>query len=354
MPSFTDCLAVGPQLDEETIRKKADQLFDGSDFARPTDLRPKLARESEKLLEKGIPATDIAKVITATAERALRSGIAEAIREFGPPPVSWMFMLMGSEGRVEQTLRTDQDSAIVYDEGDHHAYFNRLGTHIAEGLNGFGFLFCKGGVMASNPKWVMSLKNWKKAFSRWVEEPEPMAIMQACIFFDLRCGYGDAEKEQALKEHIHGLLGGRSGLFFFHMAQNALKHSVPLGMFGGIKWKNHNRLDIKKAMLPIVDHARIYALKHGIPHGNTQHRILKLKEMNQYKGAKASEALAAFEFMTTLRLRHQITQLHDARSPDNDIDPSKLEKPLRKDLIRCLKLSRDLQQNIELNFRAGY
>ncbi len=348
------CRQISSQLDAEAVHLKAEEFIKGIDLTKPQDIRPELGTAVEAMLKDEIPPFDVTRFITTVADLALENAVENALEKCGPAPAGWMYMLMGSEGRTEQTLRTDQDSAIVYEEGDHQEYFIELGSFVSRRLNDLGFLFCKGNVMASNPKWVMKAADWEKAFTRWVDEPEPLAVMQSCIFFDLRCGLGEKEFESGLRDHISKLLGSQSGLFFYHMAQNALKHSVPLGWFGGLSQSSKTQLDIKKAMLPIVDHARIYVLKNGIEKTNTRERIIALMEQKSYKGSDAEDALAALEFFNGLRLRHQVEQLKNGADPDNEINPSILDKQSRDDLIFCLKLSKNLQQNIGLNFRAGY
>ena len=342
------------QPDDAQIAAFADEITADVIFENPVDLRPQLATKTAKMLSQGSLPSSCTRLITIVADRVMHSGIEHALTKLGPAPDRWMFMVMGSEGRNEQTLRTDQDSAIVCSSKTDTDYFIRLGEIVSEGLDAFGFLFCKGNVMASNPKWVMSLDSWKDTFSGWVEEPEPMAIMQACIFFDFRCGYGDQSLEKELGSHIRKLLESQSGLFFYHMAKNALSHSVPLGWFGGISRKASTSLDIKKAMLPLTDHARIYGLSKGVNSTNTLERISELDKLGAYRGATASDAKDACEFMTGIRLRHQIDCINKGEEPDNIIDPSALSDLEKAELVKCLKISKDLQQSIEINFRAGY
>lgn len=339
---------------DKVITACIDELISGFEFTSPADLRPALAAKVKQMLDEGAQPSACTRLITSTADRVMELGIDHALENLGPAPAPWMFMVMGSEGRIEQTLRTDQDSAIVWKGDGDRDYFVKLGEIVSEGLNAAGFLFCNGNVMASNPKWVMSIDSWKRTFSGWVEEPDPMAIMQACIFFDFRCGYGAHSLESELGSHISGLLGSQSELFFYHMAKNALSHSVPLGWFGRLNRSASSKLDVKKAMLPLTDHARIYALSKGLKERNTLERIRALDEQKAYRGADAHAAKKACEFMTGLRLRHQIECIEMGKEPDNIINPSAMSDSDRKELIRCLKISKDLRQSIEINFRAGY
>ncbi len=343
-----------PTGDDALFKDATKNILTDFNPSAPDDIRTLLSMQVRLFLNKSISAVSVTGFISETFDVALDRIIKDAICTLGEPPCRFMFMLMGSEGRQEQTLRTDQDSAIVFEDGPHQKYFLSLGKRVSDALNSLGVLYCQGNVMASNPKWVMSVQNWKKAFSRWVEEPEPMAVMQACIFFDLRYGYGDKEFETILKQHINKLLTGRSGLFFYHMAQNALKHVIPLGFLGGLKKSAKKSLDIKKALLPITDHARIYSLRHGIETQNTLKRIEKLHDAKLFKGANAEDVIYMYEFLTAVRLRNQLDQMEQNIEPSNVINPSLLHEATRRDLVSCMKNSKALQQNISLNFRAGY
>lgn len=323
-------------------------------WKKPSDARPELAIQVKKYLIDGVPSHVITNFITSFVDEALHRFIELGIESTGIPKSGWMFMLMGSEGRQEQTLLTDQDSALVLSEGMDASAMQLFGSFVSDKLHQLGISYCKGNVMASNPKWVLSSEAWKRTFRRWVNEPEPMAIMQACIFFDLRAAYGDIELEKDLVDYISALLKGRSGLFFYHMAHNALKHNPPLGFFGGLKRSAKTELDIKKAVLPITDHARIYSLKYGVTHRNTLKRIETLKELNQYSGANADEIKLIYEFLTQIRLWNQLNLILDGKPASNSINPSLFEPHIQKEIIYCLQKTRDLQQNIALHFRGNY
>ncbi len=357
LSTFQKLIETGTGPEYDRLEVIAQKIVQKASFINPSNIIPPLAEEIEIALNQNVRPSTACRLVTTVADKLIDLGVDYTFEILGHPPRNWMLMLMGSEGRFEQTLRTDQDSAIVYEgEPDDEAkdYFTRLGTILSDGLNGFGYLYCKGNVMVSNPKWVMALPEWNKAFKKWVEEPEPIAIMQACIFFDLRTGYGNSSLGAQLGEYIFKLLSGRSGLFFYHMAQNALTHRIPLGIFGGISRKASKSLDIKKVQLPITDHARIHALKNGIKFNNTLKRIQLLNEQGNYKGADAHKVYAVFEFLLELRLRHQIHHIKHNKLPDNIINPSEFDSSIKEDIVQSLRLVRDLQQNIGLHFRAAY
>jgi CBS domain-containing protein len=177
---------------------------------------------------------------------------------------------LGSQGRHEQSARSDQDNALVLDDSATEAdddYFKAMARIVNDGLDACGYVYCPGDVMASNPKWRKPLQTWKKYFNHWITVPEEEALMHANIFFDLRCVYGDAGLVDELKESIRDD-AKRNELFLALMAKNAMNFQPPLGFFRQFvleKSGDHkNTLDIKKhGIMPIVEIARIRALAAG-------------------------------------------------------------------------------------------
>lgn len=307
-------------------------------------------------LEQDIPLRILQLVVSELAESLHHIALHDGIKAYGAPPCDFMFMVMGSEGRFEQTLKTDQDNAIVFsgDEQTHQPYFLKLGAYVNEALHGFGFELCKGDVMARNPKWCRSLDSWKRYFSRWIRTPKPMAVMQSTIFFDFKCGYGNPEFRRALRQHLREMLAERAELFFFHLAGNAMDNTIPLGFFGGFKYPSEEGLDVKKAMLPAVNYARLYALRHHLHHPNTLRRLHELKEAGLLPAAEAEQLCETYIFMMDIRLRHQLACLQEGRAPGNTIIPEEYPKEMQARLKKALKEMKALQQHLRLEYSSGY
>lgn len=318
--------------------------------------RHQLAEIIEQGLEQEIPLRLLQLVVSEMAETLHHIALYDGIQTYGPPPCDFMFMVMGSEGRFEQTLKTDQDNAIVFDgdEQTHQAYFLKLGDFVNKALHAFGFDLCKGDVMARNPKWCRSLDGWKRYFSNWIRTPEPMAVMQSTIFFDFKCGYGNPDFRRALRQHLREILSGRADLFFYHLAQNAIDNAIPLGFFGGFKYPADEGLDVKKAMLPAVNYARLYALRHHIHHPNTLRRLQELKSNNILPENEVDELSETYTFVMDLRLRHQLALLKKNETPDNNIIPEKYPKETQDKLKKALKKMKSLQQHLRLEYSSGY
>jgi CBS domain-containing protein len=179
------------------------------------------------LLKEGARAGNITRIITELNDRLLRKILEIAEREFGGPPVRYCWIVFGSEGRKEQTFKTDQDNAIIYEDpqtekaqAEASAYFTVLSAFVRESLIKCGFPRCPANYMASNPEWRQPLKVWKKYFSTWVYTPAPEAVLKSLIFFDFRPVYGDFSLAASLRDFLDSFLEGQM-IFLGYMANKA-------------------------------------------------------------------------------------------------------------------------------------
>ncbi|MDZ7624231.1 MAG: DUF294 nucleotidyltransferase-like domain-containing protein [Ignavibacteriaceae bacterium] len=169
----------------------------------------------------------ITNFITLIADAITKRIIELAINELGPPPAKFTFITMGSEGREEQTLATDQDNAIIYEdvppgrEEEVKKYFNRLGEIICDNLASTGYRYCKGNVMAKNNKWCQPYSTWKRYFTDWVTTSNPQDLLDIKIFFDLRYVYGDEELSIQLQNHIYHVTCKLQYIFYLYERQCA-------------------------------------------------------------------------------------------------------------------------------------
>ncbi len=286
------------------------------------------------LLSCGAHPRNITRMVAAVCDAATERFVAMAVGELGPAPSAFAFVALGSQGRQEQTLFTDQDNALIYADTDGPddpdaagGYFRELGSRVCGWLADAGYAFCRGGIMAKNPKWVQPLSAWKQCFDAWISKAEPQELLEFCIFFDLRCVCGDGELVNDLRRHIRATLKDAPE-FFPHFAQNALQFRPPLRLFGKIIGAaaagDSSHLNLKDAMMPIVNFARLYALKGGITETHTLDRLDKLVEANVLPQASRDEIAAAYEFLMRLRLRQQSAAIQAGASPDNTINHRKL------------------------------
>jgi CBS domain-containing protein len=316
------------------------------------------------MINSGAKIRNVTWLITTFADTILKKVIGFAIEECGLPPTQFAFVTLGSEGRKEQTLKTDQDNAIIYDDdGGHRSarseqevkrYFLKFGKQVCTWLDQIGYHFCPGQIMASNPQWCQPLSAWKRYFHAWIHAAGPEDLLHSSIFFDFRLGGGTADLVENLSDYLFKSLEWWPG-FFRHMTENAVYFKPPIGFFGNFQvessGKHRNCLSIKNTMAAIVDFARIYALKNGIQETNTQERLyqLHLKQILPFKTYREIEQ--AFNFVMQIRIAHQINRIIvKGLEPDNHINPNKLSAIEQKMLKEVFKRIEKMQKQISLEF----
>ncbi|MCP4690088.1 MAG: cyclic nucleotide-binding/CBS domain-containing protein, partial [Desulfobacterales bacterium] len=325
-----------------------------------TGMHKRLPGLIRSLISSGAKAKNLARFITTVSDTILEKVMKFTLDELGPPPARFVFMTLGSEGRKEQTLKTDQDNAIIFEDlpGEEapaaREYFLRFGEKACTLLDQAGYDFCTGDVMAKNPKWCQPLSIWKEYFSSWIHAAEAEDLLQASIFFDFRHGYGDADLIASLRLHLLNSLGGWSG-FFRHLTENALHFRPPIGFFGNFvvesKGENRDAFDIKSAMTPIVDFARIYALKNEIEETNTLERLRQLRIKNVLSVQEYEEIEKAYSFLLQLRFARQVFAAIDEKSkPDNYIKPKKLTHIEQRMLKEIFKRIEKFQTKLNFDF----
>ncbi len=301
----------------------------------------------------------LAGVCDAVTERLIQLAVAE----LGPPPAPFVFISMGSQGRQEQTLLTDQDNGIIFSTTDNmepeqvQAYFLALGAKVCFGLNQAGYSLCAGQVMASNPRWCRSLPDWKAGFFDWIQNPEPQEIINLSIFFDFRPVYGDTDLALDLRQFIHSLLKDETA-FFHYFAQNAIQFKPPVRLLGNIylsggSAEHAGEINLKDAMMPIVSFARLYALRHQLNQTHTVERIKALCERNIILPASRDEIIAAYDVLMQLRLQNQMTGILAGRSPQNIIHPTKLGYIQQELLKQSFTQISAVQKKISYDFLGG-
>ncbi len=312
------------------------------------------------LIHGGAKSKNVTRLVTTISDTILKKLIDFAIQDLGDPPARFAFMIMGSEGRKEQTLKTDQDNAIVYQdvsgetEKEAQEYFLQLGKKVCSWLDQAGYSFCEGDNMAQNPKWCQPLSVWKDYFSSWIYAGGPEQLLKSSIFFDFKCGYGDKTLIADLHQFLFDSLEGWAG-FFRNLTENALYFKPPIGFFRNFvvesKGQHQDAFDIKSAMQPIVDYARIYALKNKIDETNTQDRLFQLYVKNRLSWQDYNDLDQAYSFMMQLRFVRQISAIIDENAkPDNYIKPKKLSRIEQTMLKEIFKRIEKFQAQLNFEF----
>jgi CBS domain-containing protein len=317
----------------------------------------KINRVVGLLLKEGARAGNITRILTELNDRLVRKVLEVAEDKFGRPPVPYCWIAFGSEGRKEQTFKTDQDNAIIYQDPETPAqeesakrYFAEFSAFVQESLLRCGFPMCPAQYMASNPKWRQPLRTWKKYFSSWIAEPTPEAILHALIFFDFRPVHGDMALGEALREHLLAHLRDQQ-VFFGYLANMTVQNRPPVGFFKTFvvekSGEHKDELNLKvKGIAPLVDIVRLFALEKGLRETSTLERIEALRTKHTVVAELSDELKHAFEFIMLLRIHNQFSQIEAGRIPDNFINPSKLSNLERRTIKDAFGLITKLQDHI--------
>ncbi|MCB1814063.1 MAG: cyclic nucleotide-binding/CBS domain-containing protein [Candidatus Competibacteraceae bacterium] len=330
----------------------------GTELAKVSARLPLVLRN---LVESNATARSAGHVISAVAEAITCRLLQLAEQKLGPPPVKYAWLAAGSLARGEQTALSDQDNCLLladdYQAAQHGDYFDALSRFVCDGLDECGYIYCPGDVMAMNPEWRQPLAQWKRYFNRWIEQPEPKALMLSSVFFDMRLMYGDADLLHDLQQHV--LAKSKANrIFLAYMASNSLGHQPPLGLFrnfvlikGG---ENNHTLDLKhNGVVPIIDLARIYSLAAGLTEINTWDRLEAAGGLGELSEQGAADLRDALEFISAVRLRHQVRRIRQQLPPNNFVPPDQLSHFERNHLKDAFALVRTMQSVLGQRFQSG-
>ena len=312
------------------------------------------------LLREGAKASHVTRVVAELNDRLIAKILEFAHAELGDAPVPYCWVALGSEGRREQTFKTDQDNALIYaDEADVAArdYFKRLASFVHDALEKIGYPSCPGEYVARNPRWCQPLQSWLGYFRAWISEAHLFDVQDALILFDMRPVAG----EFALFE---SLLAGRrecmtdAGMFKSVLAFVSIGNKPPLGFFRNLVLESggehKDQLDLKLVGTgPIVNAVRLFALHTGIELTNTLDRLAALLARQDEHAELYQDLYESFEFLSLLRLEHQLQQVRENRALSNYIAPETLTHLQRSLLKEAFRTSARAQSVIEDTFRTA-
>ena len=276
-------------------------------------------------------------------------------------PAKAAYLALGSEGRGEQTLRTDQDSAMVYANditASEIADCARFADRLVEILEFVGIPRCPGNTMASNPQWRHSLGEWQERLEKWITVPDGENMVNFGMFQDFRTIHGDRSLEKDLHAFIHAT-AQRHMLFFPHVAKNIVRFPAPLGMFGRIKVErtgsNRGKVELKKAgIFAITEGASLLALENNVDGGTTWDKLEKLGQLSVLSKKDSETISDAFSALVNFRLQRQLRDLAAGNKPSNAIDPQRLPEKARNQLREALRgvnlLLRIIREHYRLDF----
>ncbi|MCB9284386.1 MAG: CBS domain-containing protein [Lewinellaceae bacterium] len=304
----------------------------------------------------------ISEINDAIIVRALELSQARlAEQQLAPPEVPFCWLALGSEGRSEQLLRTDQDNALVFADvpkkkyAEVKAWYLKLAEYTTQVLNEVGFEYCPAKMMASNPKWCLSLSEWKQQFSSWIQTPDPKSVMLSTIFFDYRPVFGEKWLAEELTAHIFSQVD-RHALFLSLLAKNALQSPPPLSFFRGImlerSGEHKDEFDIKKrAMMPLTDAARTLVLANKVAKvNNTFRRFDRLAELEPKNAELFQQAADAYEILIRFRTLEGLKNKDSGRF----FKPENLSKMERLMLRNCFEPISQLQTLLTTRFQLNF
>ncbi|KAA0256211.1 MAG: cyclic nucleotide-binding/CBS domain-containing protein [Acidobacteria bacterium] len=300
-----------------------------------------LSRMVATLSRSGLPATQVARLVSHLNDALARRLLAWAERDLGAPPCPYAFLVFGSEGRFEQTLLTDQDNALVHaDDGPEAArYFSALAEKVVADLVAAGFPPCPGGYMAT--KWNGPLSAWTERFAGWIETPQAEAVLAAAIFFDFRSVGGTLDLTP-----LHDLLASAHDRapFLSHMARAAVGFRPPLGAFRRLEVEDGG-VDLKKGgIAPVQGLARVWGLDAGLTTTETVGRLHGAAAAGILDRTTAEGLAEAYQFLLGLRLREQLRALSEDRLPGNRVPIEALGQTERRHLKEAFLAVRDAQK----------
>ena len=336
-------------------------ITSATDVATLTRLGKDIHRVIDQMLVQGASVAQLMQIITLLNDHITRRVITLCLEEFAVPSVPFAWLSFGSEGRQEQTLKTDQDNGILFvtpaGATDAAVRENLLpvAKRINQALDECGFPLCRGNIMAGNPECCLSLDEWKARFQHWIEHGSPEHLLKASIFFDFRAIYGERKPAAELQDWVMNRVATNT-TFLRQMAENALRNHPPLGLVrdfvvasGG---EHPNTIDLKlNGATPFVDGARLLALAHRIGETGTLARLRAAIKRGVLQENEAEAWCDAYGFIQLLRMRAHQNQQAQGWPLDNHVDPDRFNELDRRILRESFRQVRKLQARLALDYQ---
>jgi CBS domain-containing protein len=303
------------------------------------------------LVAARLDATVVAGFVARLNDILLRRIVRWAERDLGAAPVPWVWLALGSEGRMEQTLLTDQDNALVFaDEGaPHRPWFQAFAERVNDDLEAAGFPRCAGGYMARN--WSGTVTEWRQRFAGWIDSPSPRALLDAAIFFDYRRVEGELDisvLDRVVAESVD------KPVFLRFLAKQALEFKPPPTLLLRLRGDTP-AIDLKlHGISPIVHVARCYGLEARAKGRGTLERLEAAARAGVADPAVVEAASDAFRFLLGLRLRLQLRTLSEGQAKGEGAAPAQPGAGERGHLKEALRAIRTLQERAAFHYRTDF
>ena len=318
---------------------------------------PKMVRH---LMAADARAETVGRLVTSVTDSASVRLAELAEINYGPPPMTYAFVCFGSQARMEQTAYSDQDNALILSRKPTEPeveYFARWARFVCDGLAAAGYRLCPGDIMATNPRWAVSVDTWKDYVTSWVTAPTPEAVLNAAVFFDARHLHGDENLTERYRNWSLTQAAAHP-LFLGQLAANGLDFKPPIGFFRRFvvekDGEHRDRLDLKgRGVTPVIELARVLALSEGVESTNTFDRLRALGPTPALAPDDALDLTVALEHVGYHRLQHQRRQLDRGEPADNYLDPGELSRLEREDLKRAFLAISAHQDGLRRRFNTG-
>lgn len=337
------------------------------DIDELAELRGQIDQLAAGYLAGGISVAVVAQMVTMLNDKLLERWLQLVTADMqaeglGSPPCAFCWLALGSQGRSEQILRTDQDNALVYadvpesDAARVQTYFQSLAKRTVAGLIRCGFEACPADMMASNPKWCQPLQHWEQQFTDWIFHPTPEKILLSNIFFDFRPIAGTLDLAEKLSLHISQTIRQQT-IFLSFLAQDALKNPPPLTFFRNFvleKSAEHkDQFDVKlRALMPLTDAARLLYLATFSDKrlSNTLERFRFLADNDPANRDTYVQAAEAYQTLLHFRNTAGLANQDSGRF----FAPKELSNMERLSLKNCFQAIREIQQLIHVRFQLAF
>lgn len=311
-----------------------------------------IRRFAHSLLGQGVHARQLTALISHLNDVLTLRLLEIKAAEHGMDLSRLCWLALGSEGRSEQTIATDQDNALVLPDDSTPAQREaalRFARDVNVALDACGYPLCRGGIMAGEPACCLTLRQWRERFAHWIEHGAPEDLLNASIYFDFRPLAGDARLADSLRQEVSES-ARRAPRFIKQLASNALMHSPPLNWTGSIAVDDGGMIDLKLQGAAIfVDVARIYSLSRGVTATNTRERLDAVGPLLGLAPSEYQAWVSGFEFLQTLRLRVQLEGTASPQQP-NHLKVDRLNDIDRRILRESFRVARSLQQRLQLDY----
>lgn len=314
-----------------------------------------------QMIAQGVKVGQVTQIISLLNDRIAVRVIELTLEQHGPAPAPFTWLAFGSEGRLEQTLKTDQDNGILFevpdgaDVEDVRTRLMALADRINTALDICGFPLCTGGIMARNPDCCRTADEWQARFLQWIDQGTPEHLLKATIFFDFRTIWGPAEPVDGLRSWLLEQTA-KNSRFLRQMAGNALTNTPPLGLLRDFRLSGEgdqaNTIDLKiNGVAPFIDAARILSLAHGVGATNTVERLKQAAGHTKSGEPEVAAWVDAYDYIRLLRMRLNEYQATEGRELTNRISPNWLNELDRRILKEAFREARKLQSKLTLDYQ---